>query len=289
MTYSFALVLVVCAGVGSALSAQAPNKPADKPAAPAAADKPAWPKLKQLDADRVPQLLANFKLDNKELHAKSVEELVALGPGAAPLLLARLSDVPNTLNPWLVQALDRVTTLEHTPLIAAEAGHKLLSRRKWSIIRLTDLGATDVAATYTKALADKDEEVAYRAAVGLAATGDAAGMERVFARAKTGWKEARAWLEPNLERGRGEALSKFLLGKLASKEFDDKVTALRLFRSCGTREQAKVVAAELDSSDHAVKKEAINALRVVVLEEKALDDLSVFQCIEMAKQIKSRL
>lgn len=292
MKCSVAVVLVAC-GWPAALPAQDPATPpatktADKPATQPA-PKPTWPKLKQLEADRVDQLLANFKLDNKDLHAKSVDELVTLGAGAAPLLIARLSDAKSNLNDWLTRALDRITTLEHTPLIAAETNHKIMARRRWSISRLVDLGATGVNAAYVKALADKDEEIAYRAAAGLASLGDATGMERVFTRARDDWKACRAWLEPTLQRGRGETLSKFVTDKLASKEFNDKVTALRLFRSVGAREHARKVAVELDSSDHGIKKEAINALRVVVLGEKPIDDLSVFQSIEMAKEIKGKL
>lgn len=263
------------------------GRPADKPPSETQ-EKPTWPKLKQLEADRVAQLLANFRLDNEALHTKSVNELIELGPGAAPLLIARLSDAKSSLNPWLTRALDGMTTAEHAPLLAAETIHKTLARRLWSVSRLVNLGANEPAA-YKKALTDTDDEVAYRAAVGLASLGDASGMERVFDRAVRDWKTCRAWLEPALERGRGEALSNFLTTKLAGKEFDEKVTALRLFRSAGAKEHARKVAVELDSSDHMVKKEAINALRVVVLDQKPIDDLSVFQSIEMAKEIKSKL
>ncbi len=287
MRCSRTAVFLVTALFGVLPAQESAGKPADQPTSQAQ-DKPTWPKLKQPEADRVGQLLANFRLDNEALHKKSVDELIELGAGAAPLLIARLSDAKSNLNAWLTRALDGITSIEHAPLLAAETSHKTLARRLWSVSRLVDLGANEPSA-YHKALADKDDEVAYRAAVGLASLGDASGMERVFARAARDWKTCRTWLEPALERGRGEGLSNFLVTKLASKEFDEKVTALRLFRSGGAKEHARKVAVELDSSDHMVKKEAINALRVVVLEQKPIEDLSVFQSIEMAKEIKNKL
>lgn len=251
--------------------------------------KPSWPKLERLQADRVDQLLQNFRLDNDELHVKSEGELVALGTGAAPILIARLSDAKNNLNAHITRVLDSVTAKEHAPLIAQEAGAKVVARRCWCVGRLVELGAEDCAELYRKALADKDAEVAYRAAVGLASRGDPVGMDRVFSRVKTDWKDARAWLESALVKNRTPEVSNWLVAKLGSHDYTDKVAALRLFRSAGVREHAGKLAGELDSSDNVVKKEAINALRVVLLGEPALDDLSVFQSIEMAKQIKSKL
>ncbi|HLU39549.1 MAG TPA: hypothetical protein VK081_09195 [Planctomycetota bacterium] len=271
------LVLSFAAG----LAAQDAPPPADAP------KPPSWPKLKTLEAGRVDQLLENFKLDNPALHEKSIDELAALGAGIAPRLIAKLSD--RSPNDHLLRALARVTTVEHAALIAAEAGHKTIARRRWSIGRLVEVAAPDAGPVYQKALADKDEEVAYRAAVGLASLGDPAGMDKVFERVKKHWADCRQWLEPALARGRSEALSAWLCTKLESGEFADKVAALRLFRSAGVRADAGKVAVALDSSDHGVKKEAINALRVVVLDQPPLDDLSVFQSIEMAKEIKSKL
>ncbi|MEZ5964327.1 MAG: hypothetical protein R3F56_10820 [Planctomycetota bacterium] len=276
------------------IAALTPPVPAqDAPAKPAtqkpAAAKPAWPKLERLQIDRIDQLLQNFRLDNPELHEKSVDELVAMGAGAAPILCGRLSDAKTNANGFIVRVLDRVTAKEHTPLIAKDVAAKVTARRCWAAGRLVELEAENVAEPLRKCLADKDDEVAYRGAVGLAARGDVAGMDKVFARVKADWNGARAWLEPVLRKNRTPEVSGWLTTKLLSEEYTDKVAALRLFRSAGVREHAGKVARELDSSDNVVKKEAINALRVVVLDEPALDDLSVFQSIEMAKQIKSKL
>jgi hypothetical protein len=279
--------LLPLAALAASCLANANVQAQDQPAKPAA--KAAWPKLDRLQADRVEQLLQNFKLDNPELHEKSLDELVALGPGAAPLLIARLSDAKSNLNAKISSVLDQVTAKEHADLIAEETKAKVAARRRWSVGRLVEVRADDMAALYGKALTDKDDETAYRAAVGLASLGDAKGMDKVFARVVADWKGAQPWLEKTLPPGRSEAVSTWLIGKLGSETFADKVAALRLFRSLGVRAHAIKVVPALDSSDHGIKKEAINALRVVVLDEPALDDLSVFQAIEMAKQIKSKL
>jgi len=278
-----ACLLAVLSSHGLAVAQDRPDTKPD-----AKAGKPTWPKLDRLAADRVDQLLQNFRLANPELHAKSTEELVELGSGAAPILIARLSDAQNNLNAQIAPVLDRVTAEEHAPLIAAEAGGKVAARRRWCVGRLVELHWPN-ADVYRKAIADKDAEVGYRAAVGLATLGDTSGMDQVWTRVRSDWKNTRAWLEPALSASRTTAVSAWVVEKLGGKDYADKVAALRLFRCAGTREHAGKVAVELDSSDHGVKKEAINALRVVVLGEPALDDLSVFQSIEMAKQIKSKL
>lgn len=283
--YALSLATVLLAALSLGAAAQ-DARPSSQPKPDA---KPTWPKLDRLQLDRVDQLVQNFKLKNPELHEKSVGELVELGAGAAPLLIAKLSDAQSNVNAFLVRALAQVTAKEHAPLIAAETASKVTARRCWCVGRLVEIEAADVDEVLRKSLADKDDEVAYRAAVGLAARGDAAGMDRVFARVKDDWKDARAWLEPALRKNRTAEVSNWLTTKLLSQDYTDKVASLRLFRSAGVREHAGKVARELDSSDNVVKKEAINALRVVVLDEPALDDLSVFQSIEMAKQIKSKL
>lgn len=275
---------------------------------PPAAAKPtlrAWPKLERLQADRVDQLLKNFRLDNPELHAKSQAELVEMGAGAAPLLIARLSDAKSNVNAPILHVLAQVTTCDHAGLVAKEADSKVVARRQWAVGRLAEFqgieapakpyagglaGALpDLAAVLGKAAGDADEEVAYRAAAGLAALGDVRGLDKVLARVKADWAGARGWLETVLRGGRNAAASAWLVERVRSGPDAEKPAALRLFRSLGVREDAGKIATLLDSSDNNTKKEAINALRVVVLGEPALDDLSVFQAIEMAKQIKSKL
>jgi hypothetical protein len=282
-------VALLCALSSSAWLAPLPAQ--DKPAVPAPAAKPSWPKLDALKTDRVAQLVANFKMDNQELHTKSFGELVELGAGAAPILIGRVSDTPGAdkVNAWLIRALAQITAIEHAPLLVPDASSKVLARRRWAVGRLVDLGAPGLVDLFKKALADKDEEVAFRAAVGLVASGDPAGLDKTLARAKSDWKGCREFLEANLPRGRGIEVSNWLAAKSDAGEFAEKVAALRLFRSCGDRAHARKISSLLDSSDNGVKKEAINALRVVVLGEKPLDDLSVFQVIDMAKEIKAKL
>lgn len=290
-----ALLVALCA-LGPALASQDTKTPVTKAsdaqspdAKPAA--KPAWPKLDQVKSDRAVQLVANFKVENPELHTKSLTELAELGAGAAPLLIARLTDTPghDKANVLIAKALTQLTAAEHAPLLAPDATSKVLARRRWVVGRLVDLGAPGMVEVFKKAAADKDEEVAFRGAVGLVASGDASGLDKVLARAKADWKGCREFLEANLPRGRGGDVSSKLADRCSQGEFADKVAALRLFRSAGDRPQARKIAEALDSSDHGIKKEAINALRVVVLGEKPLDDLSVFQAIEMAKEIKAKL
>ncbi len=262
----------------------AQGDPTPKPAA-----KPEWPKLDRLQTGRVEELFKNLTLKNQELHEESLKEMVALGAGTAPALLGRFSDAKTNHNAWLERALDGVTAVEHTPLLAIEATSKVVARRRYVVRRLGELAAPGMAETYRKAMADKDADVAFFGGLSLASTGDATGLPVVLARAKADWKANRALIEKILPHGKGGDVSRWLSEQSEGKDFAARVAALRLFRSGGAREHAARVASSLDASDNLVKKEAINALRVVVLGQEPLEDLSVFQAIEMAKEIRSKL
>lgn len=261
----------------------------DPPTPPAPAAKPEWPKLDRLQTGRVGELFKNLALKNPELHEKSLQEMIELGAGTAPALINRLSDAKSNHNEWVGRALDGVTTVEHAPLLVPETTSKVVARRRYSLRRLGELGAKDMAGVYKAAMTDKDADAAFLAGLALASTGDAEGLPLVLARAKTDWKGSRAVIEAVLPHGKGGAVSAWISEHTDAKDFNERVAALRLFRTGGAREHARRVASSLDAADHMVKKEAINALRVVVLEQPPLDDLSVFQTIEMAKEIRSKL
>jgi hypothetical protein len=68
----------------------------------------------------------------------------------------------------------------------------------------------------------------------------------------------------------------------------DQMTGLRLLRSLAVREHGLVLRAYLDAPDHTVKREAINAARALH-GEPPIENLAVFQAIEMAKEWKNKL
>ena len=67
------------------------------------------------------------------------------------------------------------------------------------------------------------------------------------------------------------------------------VTGLRLLRSVGTKDKAALIGRFLDHDSQAIKKETINALRVVVDGDEPLEKLPVFKTIEMANHWRSRV
>ena len=256
-----------------------------KPTTPAAA----WPKLDAKVNERVKTLYENLGRHEEELTKKSEQELVTIGSGAAPYLINKLVDFPANVNDSLRRVLDQTTTREHAALIAGYAREKRATLRLWVTERLATFADPAMAPILKNALKDKDKEIAYRGALGMLALGDQDAIEPVLARCAQEWTEVGEMTLKIVAPGRRSELGTALLKQVDSDDTKVKLAALKLLRALGTKENSHGIAVHLDSEDHAVKKESINALRVLVDGQPALEQLSVFEEIEMAKEWKKRL
>ena len=63
----------------------------------------------------------------------------------------------------------------------------------------------------------------------------------------------------------------------------DQMAGLRLLRQLAVKDHVVVVRGYLGSPDHTVKREAVNTMRVLH-GEAPIENLTVFQAIEMAKE-----
>ncbi|MCC6672480.1 MAG: hypothetical protein IT458_15555 [Planctomycetes bacterium] len=248
-----------------------------------------WPKLERAAQERVQQLFENLARNEPELTAKAEQELLGLGPAAAPLLLNRISDQPTNFNASLCLVLDATTRVEHTALLARFAKDRRVNLRRYVVERLALLPDPAMRPVLEAATKDKDAEVVFRAHLGLVAIGQWSSLEPVFERAQAEWREMGALIHRATAPARGPAPSQWLLDRMARGEVRTKVAGLRMLRALGAKESAPALRPYLTTEEHLVKKEAINALRVMVDGEKPLEDLSVFQAIEMAKTWSARL
>lgn len=253
------------------------------------AEKPSWPKLEARQQERIEQLLDNLGSKNEELREDAEAELAAMGAGAAPRMIAHLSDQAINVNDALRRVLTRVTTIEHAPLLAQQVGNRRLAIRRFVVQRLAELHPPGMGPVFRAALGDRDAEVVFLARLGIAGTGDFEFMAAVFERCSEDWNAWRELVAGALAGARGEKATLWLMQRIAKGTPRDQVTALRLLRTLGQREAAGQIAGYLDSENHNVKKETINALRAIVDGEPPLEELSVFQAIEMAKRWKARL
>lgn len=266
-------------------------------ALPAQTSKPAklndWPKLTQKQQDRLQEILKNLNQKNDALHAANRDELVEMGAGVVPTLLSRLTDNATNFNDKLVPTLERIVRPEHAALLARSSGDPKLAVRRFVFDRLPRFCDREMAPIFQKGLKDKDPEVQFLAALGLLAIEDVASGDLVLARCNTEWADNAVRIEAVLRPARGDTCTKWALGKLSAAQKNGEkgaqVATLRVLRYVCTKEAAGALKWGLDSEDHLVKKETINALRAIVDGAAPLEELSVFQAIEAAKEWKGRV
>lgn len=274
--------LLACALGAGTLPAQDPE-----PVAP-----PKWPALEAKQKRAVKNLTNALRRAKKpEQTEKALTGLRALGAGAAPELIKRLTDHRTNVNAELASVLDAITEASHAPLLARHANDKRLAVRRYVLGRLTTLApdAKEMAPVFRHSLADEDEGVAFQAALGLTACGQLDAMDRLFAKAVADWSRNSETLGQALRGVHGIDGTLWLTKKLQRGDEREKLAALRMLRSVARKENARLVAPFLDSEIHNLKKAAINTLRAIVDGEPPLEKLSVFAAIEMANEWKARL
>lgn len=247
-----------------------------------------WPPLPPGDKDRVSGLLGQFRKADPALHAQAHEALVRIGDCAGPLLLTYLTDLPENSNDAVAAVLDQVLDRRHGALLAREAKKPRLALRRYAVRRLCGFVDPDLAPVLQTAAKDKDPDVAFHANLGLLALQDRAGLKPILQRARKEWNEMRAACAAVLPAARSPEVARWVLQEMQQGGPLEVVAGLRLLRSLAPRELASSIRGYLDAEDHGVKKEAVNALRALHGEEP-LENLSVFQAIEMAKEWKARI
>ena len=268
-------------------AAAAAQSPAPATSQPARAT--AWPKLEPRQQERIGELMKVFTMRKEDLYEQSHEELVAFGAGAAPLLIQRLTDFATNQNAQVRPVLDEITDASHATLIAKHARDQRVVVRHWVISRLASFADPSMAPVLKQGTKDKDADVQFEAALGLAGLGDLQAFDIVFDRCVADWGAVGKRVHAVLTPARGPAGTKWLVTRMAKAQFKEQVTCLKLLRALGTDEAKPVVVPLLDSSDHTLKREAINVLRAIVDGQPPLETLSVFDAIEQAKEWKRRV
>ena len=249
-----------------------------------------WPELKRADERRVGGMIRRLVHQNEKKREDALNGLLEIGVTSSKYLLRAINDRQPELHEPVFGILDRVTTADYSEVIAdLLTGDKRVAVRHWAARRLTDLAVPASKKPLQKALKDKDERVRYLAALGLCSLGDWQGFDLVFERCKTNFAEESSRIHDVLASSRGKPAANLVQARMDRADVASVLTGLRLMRTLAPPEYAGVLKVFLDNKAHAVKKEAINALRVVVDGDAPVENLSVFQVIGAAKKWKERL
>jgi hypothetical protein len=282
--------LAVALSLVVAGSAQEPT-PAPAPVPAAKVEKLAdWPAPKAGERERVLALVEQFKKPAPELHTRAQGQLAELGDGATPLIMQHVSDRADAaaLNQQLFAVLDGKLGPRHAALMAREAKKPKLELRRYLTLRMCKLVAPELAAHLTATRTDKDPQTAFYAALGALALKQQEALPDVLAYARRNWLEIAPLVAEVLPAARSPDCGKWVFEHIAKAPAADQMTGLRLARYLMVKDQSVILRSYLSASDNAVKREAVNAARVLH-GETPLENLPVFQVIEMAELWKKKL
>ncbi|MEM9802685.1 MAG: hypothetical protein AAGA20_20330 [Planctomycetota bacterium] len=276
-----------------------------------------WPKAD--DSAKLKRSISKLrKARNEAMESAGREEIAAAGPAAAPILLKALAKEKDAeTRERLSEALDSVTTKEHTRLLAELFDDKSIAVSRYSVRRvamLGDAGLREQAEARYAGLEEADGDPKAKrkpepidfdlAAVLCMSTGSAKGFDRVLALAEIEpWQEWRGVLIPAARSASG---SKEILTEISrvvrdARNEDDyggpgtmasapaHVAGLHLITYVGTKENARFITFSLDNQQNDIQVAAINACRVMVDGDEPLEKLSTSDAMKRAGAWKKRL
>lgn len=247
-----------------------------------------WPDLKKAENDRVRAIAKQFRKKQEKLREAAVKKLVKIGAGAAPVLIPLVNDKADNANESVFAVLEQVTDRRHTALLARETQRKSVEWRRWLMRRLAGMHDGDLKPVLKATLKDKDQDIAFYAALGMLALGEPDGLDTVIGVAKRRWAEHKDLLAATLAPARSAKTAMKVWERIGQARPTDQMAGLRLLRHLMVKEQKMLLRSYLESPDFAVKREAINTARVLH-GEKPLEKLSSFQAINLAKQWLDKL
>ncbi len=241
----------------------------------------------------------------------AAREVAELGAAAVPRLMDKLASTRAPAGRGRIeQALTELVHAPHARLLAVYFEHDHTAVRRFALGRAGALGVRElgpaaeaalerarVALAKPTAKGARAEEALFAAnaelqaaALATAGSGSIAGMDVLHALAQSDWKSQSTALRAALAGARGQAATRVLVPLVRTTDGLARVAALRLLAAAGEGPDATDVAhAMLDIDETPVRVAAINALRALVDGEEPIDNLSVFESIELAKRWRERL
>jgi hypothetical protein len=279
-------LLALAAVLPATARAQDKTAPA---AAPAAQGKLAeWPAIKDTDKDHVLALEGQFHKPDAKIQEDAKNQLIAIGDGAMPLLMQRVSDRAENVNPQLFAVFDVLLEKKHAALMAREIKKERIELRRYLTRRLCRFGDPDMRPVFESLLKDKDEETVFCAQLGLLALKQRTALAPVLAYVKVHWNAVAPLVADVLTPARSRELGDAVFESIANAQAVDQMNGLRLARYLMVKDHSVILRRYLEAGEHTVKREAVNAARVLN-GEPPIENLNVFQAIEQAKQWLQKL
>ncbi|MCR9247746.1 MAG: HEAT repeat domain-containing protein [bacterium] len=243
----------------------------------------AWPKLGKQEAKRVLACMKQFRKDKQKLRDGARDRIVALGAGAAPLVLRQVNDRADNINEQLFAVLDAILKPAHGSLMARELRKPSFELRHYLVRRLAKFHDRDLIPVLQRTAKDKAPEIAFHAALGLLGLRQRDALDPVLEYSKAHWQDVGDDIATVLPAARSGLAGNWVFETINKRGAADQMAGLRLVRYLGTKDHNVILKRYLQASQHPVKKAAINALRMIH-GEKPLEKLSVFQVIDHAKK-----
>lgn len=283
------LALAALAALLAIVPAAAQQKPAAPAPAAATGGKLAdWPELKDADKQKARALIDQFRKPDEKLHEPAHKALVALGAGAAPIVMGQVADRPDGINAALFAVLDATLAKEHAAPMARESKKPRVELRRYLARRLCRFGDKDLAPFFESMTKDGDPETAFYARLGAYALGKTAHLPELMDYSKANWPTVGPIVAEALTPVRSNELAAPVFERIASQTAVDQMAGLRLLRYLMVKEQGVLLHRYLDDAQHAVKREAVNTARCLH-GEAPIENLSVFQAIEQAKAWRAKV
>lgn len=278
-----ALVVTPCSAMAHAV-AQDP-----KAAAPAKIEKlNEWPKASEGDNKTLTGVVGQFAKPEVALHEPAHKKLVAAGDVAAPIVMGAVNDRTPEVNVKLFAVLDQLLTARHGALLAREVKKPKVELRRYLTLRMTKFHDADLLPALNELRKDKDELTAFYASLGALALQQRDAIAAVAEYSKTRWSDVGALVAEVLPAARSAEAGTAVLESIAKANAADQMAGLRLLRYLLTKEQAGALKTYLNSPDHTVKREAINAARVLH-GEPPIENLPVFQVVKHQQEWLKKL
>lgn len=247
-----------------------------------------WPELSSAEREKVVALAGQFRKEDTKLHDAARQQLIAIGAGAAPVLMQRVSDRPENQNEQLFTVLEALLDSRHGALLAREVKKPVTELRRYLTRRICRFVDRDLLPTLEALRKDKDELVAFHAALGCLALGRTDAVPAVLQYSKTHWADQVELIAAVLPKARSAENGNAVFEHITKANPTDQMAGLRLARYLAVDEHKVILRTYLDSPDHTVKKEAVNVCRALH-GEPALEKLDVFQSIRLANEWKNKL
>lgn len=282
------LLAAALAVLSATLAPAQQGKPA--PDAPATTDGKLaeWPALKDADKTKALALVEQFRKPETKLHEPAHKALVALGAGAAPLVMQQCADKADGINAQLFAVLDETLGRPHTALMARESKKPRTELRRYLVRRLCRMGDKDLTTYFETMAKDPDPETAFCAQLGAYAQGKTGWLPAILEHCKTNWPTMGPVVAEAFAPARSQELATPVFEAIAPKGAVEQMAGLRLLRHLMVKEQGALLHRYLEAGEHTVKREAINTARCLH-GEAPIENLSVFQAIEMAKQWRAKV